>query len=206
MDQQPPQAPPPGADPPAPVPPVAPPPGAPTAQPAPPVQPAPQVQPAYWQGGGGQEAGPAPGVLFASYGTRFIAYVVDSFLIGLIVAALWIVLALVLGVTSSDGGVSAAGGFASIVLVGVIVIASVAYFPYFWQRSGQTPAMKWLGIRVVRDRDGGPVTWGSGILRFIGYTINSIVFGLPIGWLWPLWDKRHRGWHDLIGGTVVIKA
>jgi uncharacterized RDD family membrane protein YckC len=36
--------------------------------------------------------------------------------------------------------------------------------------------------------------------------IDSIIFGLPIGYLWAFVDKRRRCWHDLIGSTVVIKA
>jgi uncharacterized RDD family membrane protein YckC len=32
------------------------------------------------------------------------------------------------------------------------------------------------------------------------------VFGLPIGFLWVFVDKRRRAWHDLIGGTVVIRG
>ena len=80
------------------------------------------------------------------------------------------------------------------------------YFPFFWQRTGQTPGMQALNIRVVRDKDGGTGrAGGTAILRLIGYGINSIVFGLPIGWLWILFDSRRRGWTDLIGSTVVVK-
>lgn len=27
-----------------------------------------------------------------------------------------------------------------------------------------------------------------------------------IGYIWIFIDKRRRGWHDLIAGTVVVKA
>ena len=45
---------------------------------------------------------------------------------------------------------------------------------------------------------------GAAILRLIGYWISAIVF--YIGYIWIFIDKRKRGWHDLIAGTVVIKA
>ena len=64
--------------------------------------------------------------------------------------------------------------------------------------------MKMMGIRVVRDRDGGPITSGQAILRLIGYWVSGLVFCL--GYLWILIDKRRRGWHDLIAGTVVVEA
>ena len=92
------------------------------------------------------------------------------------------------------------------ILIGFSILLGLVYFPYFWQRDGQTPGMSMFDIRVVRDADGGKVDWLHAILRFIGYGINSIVFGLPIGWLWVFVDKRRRGWMDLIGSTVVVKS
>ncbi|HEX5827274.1 MAG TPA: RDD family protein [Candidatus Limnocylindrales bacterium] len=204
MDEQPPAPQP--ADvpaPPAPVPatpaPAAPPPVTPA------VPPPAEVAPPYWQGGA-QPAGPAPGVEFAGLGARFVAYLIDGFIAGVIVTLLSLVLVPMLGLTANDGEVSGIGAAALTVYIGIVFLVALLYFPFFWQRDGQTPGMKLFNIRVVRDRDGGKIGWGSAILRLIGYTINSIVFGLPIGWLWAAIDSRRRGWHDLIGGTVVIKA
>ena len=45
---------------------------------------------------------------------------------------------------------------------------------------------------------------GTAILRLVGYWISGAVF--YIGYIWILIDKRHRGWIDLIAGTVVVKA
>ena len=142
--------------------------------------------------------GPAPGVAFAGYGARLIAYIIDWLIIGLAVGILWVVIAVALA--SGDNG------FVTTVLVGATVLIWLLYFPYFWHRNGVTPGMMPFGIRVVRDRDGGPIGWGSAFLRLIGYAIDTIVFGLPIGFLWVFFDKRRRAWHDLIGGTVVIKG
>ena len=61
-----------------------------------------------------------------------------------------------------------------------------------------------MGIKVVRDADGGPVTMGSAILRLLGYWVSGLVFYL--GYIWIFIDKRKRGWFDLIAGTVVVKA
>jgi uncharacterized RDD family membrane protein YckC len=64
--------------------------------------------------------------------------------------------------------------------------------------------MKMLSIKVVRDKDGGPVTWGAAFLRLIGYWVSGFVFYL--GYIWIFIDKRKRGWHDLIAGTIVVEA
>jgi len=151
-------------------------------------------------------AGPAPGVDFAGYGARLIAYFLDGLLLGVAIVAMWVVLTAILVGSASDGQVGTAGALVSAMIAIASILLSLLYFPYFWQKSGRTPGMRIFGIRVVRDRDGGPVTWGSAILRYIGFFIDTIVFGIPIGYLWVFFDKRRRAWHDLIGGTVVIKG
>ena len=142
---------------------------------------------------GPRRASSSPG-----YGARIIAYIIDS-----------IISASASGSSSSWRSCSAAATRAArwrAILIGFSILLGVVYFPYFWQRDGQTPGMSMFDIRVVRDEDGGKVDWLHAILRFIGYGINSIVFGLPIGWLWVFVDKRRRGWMDLIGSTVVVKS
>ena len=205
MDQQPPPAPHPADEPPPPAPGSSAPGSSAPVPPAPAPVPAPAGEPPSWNAAVVQ-AGPAPGVEFAGFGARAIAYILDSILLSLVIGALSIVLLPIIAGTSRDGDVSAAGGAASAVWVVLIILVSLLYFPFFWQRSGRTPAMGMVNIKVVRDSDGGPITWGRAVLRYIGFFIDSIVFGLPIGWLWPLFDKRRRAWHDLIGGTVVIKS
>ena len=61
-----------------------------------------------------------------------------------------------------------------------------------------------MGLKVVRAADGGPVSFGTGIVRLIGYLISGIV--LDLGFLWILVDGKRQGWHDKIANTVVIAA
>jgi uncharacterized RDD family membrane protein YckC len=138
--------------------------------------------------------GPAPGVEFAGAGARLVAYLVDTFIqTGLTIALLLV-------------GFAAAFTVPLLVVLCVLawLVMAVAYFPYFWSTSGQTPGMKMLRIKVVRDLDGGPVSIGQAILRLIGYWVSSAVFYL--GFIWIFVDRRRRGWMDLIAGTVVISA
>ncbi len=140
------------------------------------------------------EIGPAPGVVFAGPGARLVAYIVDVIIVSLVIVLLTIV-GVALAVTIPL--------LAVLPFVAVVVIPLV-YFPYYWSSSGQTPGMKMMGIRVVRDRDGGPVTGGQAVLRLLGYWVSGFVFYL--GYVWIFIDKRKRGWHDLIAGTVVVEA
>ena len=149
-----------------------------------------------------EPAGPAPGVAFAPHGARLVAYIVDAILIGVLVTALVIALSILTAGLAAAGAVALAflGGLA--LLVGVFAV-SLGYFPWFWVNGGATPGMRIFNLRVVRDRDGGPIGWGEAILRLIGFWISSLVFYL--GFVWILIDKRRRGWHDLIAGTVMIQ-
>lgn len=135
----------------------------------------------------------------AGFWIRFVAYFIDGLII-------WIPAVILLAIfggfsSSSSGQVSGA----SVVVYLLVVVASIVYFIYFWTRpAGQTLGMKMVNIRVVKT-DGSPITIGTAVARFIGTILNSIIFGLPIGWVWAAFDANKQGWHDKIAGTVVIR-
>jgi uncharacterized RDD family membrane protein YckC len=85
----------------------------------------------------------------------------------------------------------------------VYLVIVLGYFPFFWARGGQTPGMRPFRLWVVRDQDGTPFGWGTASLRVLGLYVASSVFYL--GFIWIFLDKRRRGWHDLIAGTVVVR-
>ena len=101
------------------------------------------------------------------------------------------------------GGNGLVAGAGVLVIVVALFVVPLAYFPYFWARSGQTPGMKMFGLFVVRDSDGGPISGGQAVLRLFGYWVSGFV--LYLGYIWVFIDKRRRGWHDLIAGTVVVQ-
>jgi len=140
------------------------------------------------------EAGPAAGISFAGFWIRFAAYIIDGLILALLGILLGIAAAVLLGQS-----VATAQGWLN--LVGLVV--SVGYFAWFWVRGGSTPGMSLLGLQVVRDVDGGPISWGKALLRYVGIVISTLV--LFIGLIWVAFDRRKRGWHDHMAGTVVIR-
>ena len=64
---------------------------------------------------------------------------------------------------------------------------------------------KALNIKVVR-MDGSPITVGTGVVRWIGYLVNDIIFGIPVGFIWAAFDANKQGWHDKLAGTIVVKT
>lgn len=149
----------------------------PSQPPAPPMPPPPWAHPP-------EPPGPAAGLLFGGAGERLVAYIVDYLLI--------------IGIT-----IVCILTFFLIITIFIAIGVWFVYFPYFWKTRGQTPGLRLFNMYVVRDSDGGAISWGQAILRFIGYWIDGLVFYL--GFIWIFIDSRKRCWHDLIAGTVVVK-
>lgn len=153
------------------------------------------------------EPGPAPGVEFAPHGPRLLAWIIDVVILSIIATVLSLVAAAIASSGATPTGPNtvavsptAVGG--SVLVVLIVFLVTLAYFPWFWARGGQTPGMRPFRLWVVRDADGGPIGAGTAILRLLGYYVSSLVFYL--GFVWILVDARRRGWHDLIAGTLVV--
>lgn len=164
----------------------------------------------YWQAPQ-EEAGPAPGVKFASHGGRLAAYIIDGLIVGVVYFVFFFVaFAVFIGgarVGDFEDGVPTRAAAAFFGLFGLVFLVGIAvglvYFPFFWVRSGQTPGMRPFGLYVVRDTDGGRISTGQAILRLIGMWVSAIP--VYLGFIWIFIDPRRRGWHDLIAGTVMIE-
>ena len=126
----------------------------------------------------------------ASVGSRFIGYLIDSIIVG------------VIGSILSYASMNVGGALSSIIaLLGFLV--SVGYYTYFFG-NGQTPGMMAMKIKLIGTDGTYPIGYGKGFLRWIGMIISAIV--ILLGFIWILIDKKKQGWHDKIAGTYVVKA
>ena len=71
-----------------------------------------------------------------------------------------------------------------------------------WYRFQTTPGKKVLGLQVVDAKTLRGASLGKCLLRCIGYYVAMIP--LFLGYVWVGIDKRKRGLHDYMGGTVVV--
>lgn len=91
----------------------------------------------------------------------------------------------------------------AVLLMAAAVLAAGAYYVFFeGTEAGQTPGMKVLGLRVVRDRDGRPLGFRKSVIRLLGVITNLCGIGLLVA----LKDKRRRTLRDQVSGTVVVRA
>jgi uncharacterized RDD family membrane protein YckC len=87
---------------------------------------------------------------------------------------------------------------------GMMLVLGLAYHWYFWtQQDGQTLGKRVMNIRVIR-KDALPLTAGDAFLRYLGYYLGSLFFG--IGFLWALFDDKSQGLHDKMANTYVVRA
>jgi uncharacterized RDD family membrane protein YckC len=72
-----------------------------------------------------------------------------------------------------------------------------------WRVTGQRPGLRLMRLRVV-DEHGSPHGLGRSILRLVGLFLA--IAPLFAGFLPVLFDRRRRGLHDFLAGTVVVYA
>src|SRR3954469_4674976 len=127
---------------------------------------------------------PNPSGPRAGFWRRFVAFLLDAILLGIVNG----VLRAIVGTT----GGSALG-----------TLVSAVYFTYFeGGANGQTLGKMALGSRVIHF--GGRRSIGSGraFVRWIGRFVSAIV--ILLGYLWMIWDKEKQTWHDKFANSVVV--
>ncbi|WP_044871966.1 RDD family protein [Pseudomonas sp. LFM046] len=83
----------------------------------------------------------------------------------------------------------------------LLVFALFGFFAKFWTHNGQTLGMQVWGIRV-QNKDGSAISLWQALLRFVIAIGSWLALGL--GFLWSLWDKDKRTWHDIYSETQVV--
>ncbi|HEX5928761.1 MAG TPA: RDD family protein [Solirubrobacterales bacterium] len=128
--------------------------------------------------------------------SRGLAMLVDGVFVNLAFTALAAVVALI--ESSFGNGGNGMSGLAIAVGSTTWLALGAFYLAAFWSLAGQTPGMRFLGIRL----DGGRLPLRRSIKRLFGLWLSVITFG--IGFLGIVFGERRRGWADRIAGTEVV--
>jgi uncharacterized RDD family membrane protein YckC len=85
-----------------------------------------------------------------------------------------------------------------------LYLLAICFFYYtgFWVRGGQTLGLRTWRLRLVRT-EGGPITWAIALKRFASAWLSLLCLGL--GFLWVMYDRDKRAWHDRLSGTKLIQ-
>lgn len=178
---------------------------------------------------GGWQAPPStptpgvPGFVYADVPNRFIALIIDAFVMFLIL----VVLSFVLSAVGIKVGVLAARSdlVASLVYAVVSLVVGAGYFIYTWTSMRASVGMRVLGMQVGNAYDGKTLTmdqaskrwiaiWGPSTLAGalnslsgIGNLVSLVVFVYLCYLLYSTAKSpTKQGFHDLYANTVVVKA
>lgn len=143
---------------------------------------------------------------YAGFVTRAIAFFIDIIIILIVNALLNFTVRMLLGFFGLDTLKVVADFSASQLVDGLALVfpffLQAVYFIGSWAIFGRTIGMSLIGIRVEETTRPDDVTFARAFLRYIGLYVSLIPLGL--GYLWVLVDRRHQGWHDKLGNTVVV--
>lgn len=88
------------------------------------------------------------------------------------------------------------------ILASLVLLSLFAFFAKFWTHNGQTLGMQAWGLRV-QNADGRAIDLWQALLRFVVAIGSWLIVGL--GFLWILWDKQKRSWHDIYSDSCIVQ-
>jgi uncharacterized RDD family membrane protein YckC len=128
--------------------------------------------------------------------SRGLAMLVDGVFVNLAFTAF---VALVTLVANAFGGDGQGGGGVAIAIGSTAWLGfGAVYLLSFWSLAGQTPGMRFLGIRLNVER----LPLRRSVKRLLGIGLSLLTFGL--GFLGIVFGARRRGWADRLAGTDVV--
>ncbi|HEX5842543.1 MAG TPA: RDD family protein [Pseudomonas sp.] len=87
-------------------------------------------------------------------------------------------------------------------LSSILFLSLFGFFAKFWTHNGQTLGMQVWGLRI-QNSDGTAISLWQAMLRFLVAIGSWLLLGL--GYLWVLWDKESRSWHDIYSESRVVQ-
>ena len=137
---------------------------------------------------------------YAGFWIRAVAYLIDSFVIGIPVLIIYVVILQGSGADFSTMDAATTTQYVRIFQL-LNFAAEFGYFVTFWTL-GSTIGMRLVGIRVADESTFETIGVGKAMLRFLGFVVSGAICGL--GFLRVAWNPDKQGLHDRMAGTVVI--
>ena len=128
--------------------------------------------------------------------SRALAYLIDGIFVNLGFTAIVAIASLV--DNAFGGGGDGASRFAIAVGSTAWLSLGALYLVSFWSLAGQTPGMRFVGIRLSLPR----LPLRRSLKRLFGLGLSVVTFG--IGFLGIVFGEQRRAWEDRLSSTDVI--
>ncbi len=135
-------------------------------------------------------------VHYAGFWRRLAATMIDSVLLALVMLP---ILFAIYGAEYFEGGAEIKSGWNLLLQIALPLLLT----GWFWRRYLGTPGKVVLKVIVVDAGSGNAMTNGQAVGRYFAYLASALPLGL--GFIWIAFDRKKRGLHDLMCGTLVIK-
>ena len=158
----------------------------------------------------------ATNVTYAGFWLRFVAYLVDGFLVGFVAIALFIPMFFLMGGVAilrslprhGDGQPEPAQIAAILTLVfafiGVSIILQWLYYAYLESGEKQATWGKQILGLYVTDLSGNPIAFGRASGRYFAKLITRMI-PLGIGYIMAAFTERRQALHDMIASCLVLR-
>ena len=155
----------------------------------------------------GMMAAPAGASPYSGFWIRFVAHLIDSAVINIVIAPVAIVL---------FGGYFAthhldqnqppdAGFFVLVALFIIIGGLAVWFYEALMTSSSKQGTLGKMAFRIkVTDLNGARISFGRASGRFFAKMVSSMTF--TIGFLMAAFTERKQALHDMIAGTLVLRG
>jgi uncharacterized RDD family membrane protein YckC len=131
---------------------------------------------------------------YAGFWRRFVAWLLDGLLLSLVT----------LPFTLQFGGDAAAEAARTSVAGTISTVVGWLYYALMESSAKQATVGKMaLGI-IVTDLEGRRIGFGRATGRYFAKILSALILG--IGFLMAAFTERKQGLHDMIAGTLVVKA
>ncbi len=139
----------------------------------------------------------------AGLGSRFIAALMDSLIIGLSVLLLYAIVMGIIALSSMTADdIATMWFFAGLTLASFLVLwGYYVLFETLW--NGQTPGKRLAKMQVVR-LDGTPISFTESAIRNVVRLVDFLPLGYGIGAIVMFFDPQSRRLGDMAAGTLVV--
>jgi len=139
-----------------------------------------------------------PDMEYGGFWRRFVAFIIDSILLGAVIAGL----AIPLGISLQDASMERA---ISTILIFQLVVYVVRWLYYAIMEASVNQATlgKMIVGLIVTDEAGNRLSFGRATGRNLAKIISEYV--IYIGYIMIAFTKKKQGLHDLLASTIVIK-